>query len=99
MLPGRPARDLDFLKQGTIVGTQIKRWPSGAQTNAKLVPKKLRIAVKSRGSEIFEGSTVESLAGTNKETPSSFAVCDIVASSSTLHTLQVPQVPFFWHLD
>ena len=98
-LPGGQLARLDRFKEGTIIGTQVKRWPDGSDPRTRKEVKVLRISTKTSNICFAEGPESRSLAGILKETPSSFALCDVVSDGVSNHVLQVPAVPFFGHHD
>ena len=82
------------LLEGSLAGTGKKEWPNGSPKATKIPPVKFSPADAKPVLEVV--NTVESTAGLAKETPSSSATADIVATLDQCIVLDEPKVPFFW---
>ena len=82
------------LLEGSLVGTGKKEWPDGTSRLTRVTPIKFTpgTAIQKPASVV----TVESTAGLSKETPSSSAQFDVVATLDSCIVLDAPSKPFFW---
>ena len=93
-MPAGSVYRVQQLLNGSLKGTGKKEWPDGTAGSTKVVPVKFRpSAVKA---SVNEPLSVSSSSGSSKETPSSYALADVVATLDKCIVLDVPVKPFFW---
>ena len=95
-MPAGSVFRIKSLLAGSLKGTGKKEWPDGTPGGTKLVPQKFKPSSSSNGSSSSSSQVLESTAGIQRETPSSFAVADVVATLDTCIVLDRPAKPFFW---